>query len=209
MTQNIMTPPNPVAPVSTALVPYDPTLPHISIKAHLEAAADKAVSHAFEVAKFESQHLSLEGRLIYLAQNLPKMLPFPFSGVIALQAGKAIEIVYKKLPQILGVAPARVLTGDQKHSAVPFQNSGNCALYNLYAACYQIDRDSTETLWYMMRCKEMALIIDDPGIPKKDPISSATYEKICQFMKEEKARIPKDLLQKLSRCLLHLSASTP
>ena len=78
---------NSVPPISTALVPYDPTLPHVSLKAHLEAAADKAVNHAFEVAKFESQHLSLEGRLIYLAQNLPKMVPFPFSGVIALQAG--------------------------------------------------------------------------------------------------------------------------
>jgi|GEM_PF-1478838 len=78
---------NPVPPISTALVPYDPMLPHVSLKAHLEAAADRAVSHSFEVAKFESQHLSLEGRLIYLAQNLPKMLPFPFSGVIALQSG--------------------------------------------------------------------------------------------------------------------------
>lgn len=54
---------NPVPPISTALVPYDPTLPHVSLKAHLEAAADKAVSHSLEVAKFESQHLSLEGRL--------------------------------------------------------------------------------------------------------------------------------------------------
>jgi hypothetical protein len=46
---------NSIPVTSTALVPYDPTLPHISLKAHLEAAADKAVSHAFEVAKFESQ----------------------------------------------------------------------------------------------------------------------------------------------------------
>lgn len=83
---------NSIPVTSTALVPYDPTLPHISLKAHLEAAADKAVSHAFEVAKFESQHLSLEGRLIYLAQNLPKMLPFPFSGVIALQAGDGFVV---------------------------------------------------------------------------------------------------------------------
>ena len=82
-----MTSPNPIPPISTALVPYDPTLPHISLEAHLENAADKAVRHSLEVAKFESKHLSLEGRLVYLAQNLPKLVPFPFSGVIALQAG--------------------------------------------------------------------------------------------------------------------------
>ncbi len=82
-----MTSSNPIPPVSTALVLYDPTLPHIALKAHLEDAADKAVGHSLEVEKFESQHLSLEGRLVYLAQNLPKMVPFPFSGVIALQAG--------------------------------------------------------------------------------------------------------------------------
>jgi hypothetical protein len=72
---------------STALVVYDPTLPHVSLKSHLEAAGDKVIKRSFEVAKYESEHFSLERRLIYLAQNLPKMLPFPFSGVIALQAG--------------------------------------------------------------------------------------------------------------------------
>lgn len=82
-----MTSSNPIPPISTALVPYDPTLPHVSLKAHLENVADKAIKSSFEIAKFESRHLSLEGRLIYLAQNLPKMLPFPFSGIIALRAG--------------------------------------------------------------------------------------------------------------------------
>ena len=82
--------PDPVQ--STALVPYDPTLPHISVKAHLEASADSAVAHALEVAKFESRHLAIEGRLAYLVQNLPKMLPFPFSGIIALQAGNGTII---------------------------------------------------------------------------------------------------------------------
>ena len=53
----------------------------------MTSAVDRAIAHSLEVAKFESRHLSLEGRLAYLAQNLPRMLPFPFSGVIALQAG--------------------------------------------------------------------------------------------------------------------------
>lgn len=170
----------------------------------------------FNAGEGAERHSEFQGKVSYVQwSNIPldRLKERGFFQILAdcdeMAGPKAIKIVYKELPGILGVAPARVLTGDQKHSAVPFQNSGNCALYSLYAACYQIDRDSTETLWYMMRCKEMALIIDDPGIPKKDPISSTTYEKICQFMKEEKARIPKDLLQKLSRCLLHLSASTP
>ena len=189
-----------------------------SIVFHIRKVRDKPMVNirVFNAGEGAERHSESQGKVSYVQwSNIPldRLKEEGFFQILAWcddRAGdKAIEIVYKKLPQILGVAPARVLTGDQKHSAVPFQNSGNCALYNLYAACYQIDRDSTETLWYMMRCKEMALIIDDPGIPKKDPISSTTYEKICQFMKEEKARIPKDLLQKLSRCLLHLSASTP
>ena len=36
----MMTSPNPIAPVSTALVPYDPTLPHVSVRAHLERITD-------------------------------------------------------------------------------------------------------------------------------------------------------------------------
>ncbi len=82
-----MASPHPIPSISTALIPYDPTLPHISLKAHFEDVADKAIRHFLEIALFESQHLCLEGRLIYLVQNLPKMLPFPFSGVIAMQAG--------------------------------------------------------------------------------------------------------------------------
>ena len=96
---------------STALVPYDPTLPHISMEAHLEAVTDRAVRQSLEVAKFESAHLhstdflqqniftegSIDKRLLHIAQHLPEMLPsmartakvesFPFSGIIALQAG--------------------------------------------------------------------------------------------------------------------------
>jgi len=94
---------------STALVRYEPT----SHKSFLEAAADWAVSHDFEVAKFESQHLSLEGRLIYLAQNLPKMLPFPFSGVIAFQArdGLIVQVCHcPNQPEFTTNQPFNVLS---------------------------------------------------------------------------------------------------
>ncbi|MEI8328647.1 MAG: leucine-rich repeat domain-containing protein [Chlamydiia bacterium] len=169
----------------------------------------------FNAGEGAKRYSEFQGKVSYVQwSNIPldRLKERGFFQILAdcdeMAGPKAIKIVYKELPGILGVAPARELTGDQQYSAVPLQKSGNCALYSLYAACYQIDRDSTETLWHMMRCKEVALIIDDPGIPKKDPTSSATYEKICQFMKEEKARIPKDHLQKLSRCMLHLSGPT-
>lgn len=68
---------NSIPVTSTALVPYDPTLPHISLKAHLEAAADKAVSHAFEIEEarflntYKALHLggkeTLESRMIQVA----------------------------------------------------------------------------------------------------------------------------------------------
>src|SRR3990167_7061648 len=73
---------------ATALVAYNPQAhPLARGKAHLETARDEVVRHSLEVAKLEAARLSLVGRLIYLPQHLPKMVPFPFSGVIALQAG--------------------------------------------------------------------------------------------------------------------------
>ena len=87
-----------VASASTSRLPYDPTLPNVSMRPHLEGAVDEVCRRSWEVAKFESRHLSLEGRLVYLAQNLPKMLPFPFSGVIALQAGDGFIVQASHCP---------------------------------------------------------------------------------------------------------------
>lgn len=44
-------------------------------------------NHSLEVTKFETKHFPLESQLIYLAQNFPKIFPYPFSGIIALQVG--------------------------------------------------------------------------------------------------------------------------
>ena len=46
---------------STALVPYNPTLPHISVKSHLEAVTDEAFRRSFEAQKADAQHLSAVG----------------------------------------------------------------------------------------------------------------------------------------------------
>jgi hypothetical protein len=61
----------------------DRTAPHVSVKTHLEATA----------WRFESQQLSTQGQLIDLAQILPEMLPFPFSGVIAFQSGDGFIVL--------------------------------------------------------------------------------------------------------------------
>ena len=43
---------------STAIVPYNPTLPHIAMKSRLEKVTDDVFRRSFEVAKFETSHLS-------------------------------------------------------------------------------------------------------------------------------------------------------
>ena len=43
---------------SKALVPYDATLPHISVRAHLDAVAEKAFKMAMKIALDETEHLS-------------------------------------------------------------------------------------------------------------------------------------------------------
>lgn len=47
---------NPVPPISTALVPYDSTLPHISMGSHLERVTDEAYRRSFELAKHEASY---------------------------------------------------------------------------------------------------------------------------------------------------------
>ncbi len=88
---------------STALVVYDPTLPHAALRSHSEKIVEKVYKRSLEIAKFETEHLRClsrmemakleigllppKGRLAYIVRHLPEMLPFPFSGIIALQAG--------------------------------------------------------------------------------------------------------------------------
>lgn len=79
----------PVPPTSTAIVLYDPTLPNISVKAHL-AGKEEACRNAVEVARFKTQNLSVQDRLTYFAEHLQEMVPFPFSGVIAFRSGDSI-----------------------------------------------------------------------------------------------------------------------
>lgn len=69
---------------TTALIPYPP----VSAWTRLQIIADQIAIRSFERAKFASKHLySLEGRLCYLAENIQKLVPFPFSGTIAFQVG--------------------------------------------------------------------------------------------------------------------------
>ncbi len=60
---------------STALVPYDPTLPHVSIKTYLEAVTDKAFKDTMALALYESKHLNYETPLEHrrLCQVLPPL----------------------------------------------------------------------------------------------------------------------------------------
>ncbi len=46
-----------VSSTSTAVVLYDPTLPHVSIRSHLEKITDETCRRSLEVAKFEKSHL--------------------------------------------------------------------------------------------------------------------------------------------------------
>ena len=65
-----MTSSNPIAPVSTALVLYDPTLPHISVGAHLESIVDRvrSIEEARYLNTYKALHLggkeTLESRMI-------------------------------------------------------------------------------------------------------------------------------------------------
>ncbi len=45
---------------STAVVPYDPTLPHVAIKTFLEAVTDKAFKDAMALARYETEYLNPE-----------------------------------------------------------------------------------------------------------------------------------------------------
>lgn len=45
-----------ISSTSTAVVPYDPTLPHISVRAHLEKVTDEAYRRSFEIAKCEASY---------------------------------------------------------------------------------------------------------------------------------------------------------
>jgi hypothetical protein len=50
--------PSPNDSTSKALVPYDSTLPHISVKAHLDAVTDNAFKIAMKTTLYETEHLS-------------------------------------------------------------------------------------------------------------------------------------------------------
>jgi dienelactone hydrolase len=52
--------PDPTRIPSTDIVLYDPTLPHISVKAHLDAVVDKAFKNAMTITLYETKHLSPE-----------------------------------------------------------------------------------------------------------------------------------------------------
>ena len=53
---------NSVPSTSTALVPYDPTLPHVALRSHLEKVTDELCRRSLDIAKFESRHLSPLGQ---------------------------------------------------------------------------------------------------------------------------------------------------
>ena len=53
---------NSVVNTSTALILYDPTLPHISTKTHLEKRTDEAFRRSFEAEKTETRCLSPLGQ---------------------------------------------------------------------------------------------------------------------------------------------------
>ena len=50
--------PNSIHFTSKALVLYDSTFPHISVRAHLDAVTDKAFKMAMEITLYETEHLS-------------------------------------------------------------------------------------------------------------------------------------------------------
>ncbi len=84
---------------STALVSYDPTLPHVSIASHLQSLTDKGVSRLLKTAQFETEHLPVENPFVYIAKHLPEMVSFPFSGVIAIQIGDGPIIQASHCPE--------------------------------------------------------------------------------------------------------------
>src|ERR1700690_3109698 len=47
-----------VSSSSSAVVLYDPTLPHAALRSHAEKVVDKVYKRSLEVAKYESRHLS-------------------------------------------------------------------------------------------------------------------------------------------------------
>lgn len=49
---------NQTNPISTAIVPYNPNLPHVSIKAYLESVTSEVARRSIESAKYESHHFS-------------------------------------------------------------------------------------------------------------------------------------------------------
>jgi len=61
--------PDPVTSTSTALVPYNPTLPHISLGSHLERVTDEAYRHSLELAKYAASHFPQVPPKIFTGRN--------------------------------------------------------------------------------------------------------------------------------------------
>ena len=91
---------NLVPPISTALVPYDPALPHVSLKAHLEASADKAVSHSREVGHNINEDILMKNDLCFIATDVEGLL----SALACLRGNVLVESGSEAIMQGLGIS---------------------------------------------------------------------------------------------------------
>ncbi|HEY2811679.1 MAG TPA: S41 family peptidase [Rhabdochlamydiaceae bacterium] len=125
---------------STALVVYDPTLPHISLKFHLETLVDGVYKRSFEVAKKESSLLSQS----YWKERVV--------------AGVASGVRHLYIDKEVGEKMARLIL-----------HNFSKGTYDGYASLYEFKDAILKDLRSVYPDKHLDLLCTEEAIPRCDP----------------------------------------
>lgn len=130
---------------SMAVIPYDPTLPHVALRAHSEKVVDKAYKRSLEMAKFESRHLS----------------PLPQNWKEKIVRGIAQGLRYLYVDKEVGSKMARVITRNFRHGD-----------YDAAANLFAFKQSLFDDLRAICPDKHLGVMFSEYPIPDYDPARS-------------------------------------